>query len=167
MPGKPHGWKSLAGYSPWGHKESDTTERLHLTSPSPLQGIFLTQGSNPGLLHCTFFTIWTSREAQSPFLSCKHLKTIMSSELSFPQVAPSFTDFRSHCVVVTGKETPCSPPLWSLGSGQDRMQQELEETQSVSQDGKESDLHLTGQEKLLRSDLYTRVWRLLLLWFRC
>ena len=22
----PHGWRSLAGCSPWGHKESDTTE---------------------------------------------------------------------------------------------------------------------------------------------
>ena len=29
LPGKPHGWRSLVGYSPWGHKESDTTERLH------------------------------------------------------------------------------------------------------------------------------------------
>jgi len=29
-PGKSHGWRSLAGYSPCGHKESDTTERLHL-----------------------------------------------------------------------------------------------------------------------------------------
>ena len=29
LPGKSHGWRSLAGYSPWGHKESDTTERLH------------------------------------------------------------------------------------------------------------------------------------------
>ena len=27
-PGKSHGWKSLVGYSPWGRKESDTTERL-------------------------------------------------------------------------------------------------------------------------------------------
>ena len=26
LPGKPHGWRSLAGYSPWGCKESDTTE---------------------------------------------------------------------------------------------------------------------------------------------
>ena len=25
--GKPHGQRSLVGYSPWGHKESDTTER--------------------------------------------------------------------------------------------------------------------------------------------
>ena len=24
-----HGWRSLVGYSPWGHKESDTTEWLH------------------------------------------------------------------------------------------------------------------------------------------
>ena len=24
-----HGWRSLVGYSPWGRKESDTTERLH------------------------------------------------------------------------------------------------------------------------------------------
>ena len=30
LPGKSHGQRSLVGYSPWGHKESDTTERLHL-----------------------------------------------------------------------------------------------------------------------------------------
>ena len=29
MPGKSHGQRSLMGYSPWGRKESDTTERLH------------------------------------------------------------------------------------------------------------------------------------------
>ena len=28
LPGKFHGWKSPVGYSPWGRKESDTTERL-------------------------------------------------------------------------------------------------------------------------------------------
>ena len=27
---KSHGQKSLVGYSLWGHKELDTTERLHL-----------------------------------------------------------------------------------------------------------------------------------------
>ena len=27
LPGKFHGQRSLAGYSPWGHKESDTTEQ--------------------------------------------------------------------------------------------------------------------------------------------
>ena len=29
LPGKFHGQRSLAGYSPRGHKESDTTERIH------------------------------------------------------------------------------------------------------------------------------------------
>ena len=28
LPGKSHGWRSLVRYSPWGHKELDTTEQL-------------------------------------------------------------------------------------------------------------------------------------------
>ena len=28
LPGKSHGQRSLVGYNPWGHKESDTTELL-------------------------------------------------------------------------------------------------------------------------------------------
>ena len=31
LPGEFHGQRSLAGYSPWGHKESDTTEQLNWT----------------------------------------------------------------------------------------------------------------------------------------
>ena len=31
LPGKPHGQRRLAGYSPWGRQESDTTEHLHST----------------------------------------------------------------------------------------------------------------------------------------
>ena len=30
LPWKSHGQRSLAGYSPWDHKESDTTERLSM-----------------------------------------------------------------------------------------------------------------------------------------
>ena len=29
LPGKSHGLRSLVGYSPWGHKESDTTSLSH------------------------------------------------------------------------------------------------------------------------------------------
>ena len=29
LPGKYHWWRSLVGYSLWGHKEKDMTERLH------------------------------------------------------------------------------------------------------------------------------------------
>ena len=37
LPGEFHGQRSLRGYSPWGHKELDTTEQLTL-SLSPLWG---------------------------------------------------------------------------------------------------------------------------------
>ena len=30
LPGKFHGWRSLIGYSPWGHKEFDMIERQHI-----------------------------------------------------------------------------------------------------------------------------------------
>ena len=33
LPEKPHGQRSLAGYNPWGHKESDMTEQLTLPLP--------------------------------------------------------------------------------------------------------------------------------------
>ena len=32
LPGKSHGQRSLVSCSPWGHEESDTTERLHFPS---------------------------------------------------------------------------------------------------------------------------------------
>ena len=32
LPGKFHGLRRLVGYSPWGCKESDVTERLHFLS---------------------------------------------------------------------------------------------------------------------------------------
>ena len=32
LPGESHGQRSLAGYSPWGHKESDTTEATEHTA---------------------------------------------------------------------------------------------------------------------------------------
>jgi len=35
LPGKSHGQRSLEGCSPWGHKESNTTEWLTLSLSSP------------------------------------------------------------------------------------------------------------------------------------
>ena len=43
LPEKSHGQRSLAGYSPWGRKELDTTERLTLlysVYPSLIMGTF-------------------------------------------------------------------------------------------------------------------------------
>ena len=40
LPGESHGQRSLVGYSPWGHKESDTTEGLSTPiSITPNQGL--------------------------------------------------------------------------------------------------------------------------------
>ena len=45
---KIHGWRSLAGYSPWGLKELDTTEQLHFYFPTgriPYVLVFLAQST--------------------------------------------------------------------------------------------------------------------------
>ena len=34
LPGKPHGQRSLVGYSPWGRKESDTKSETEMTLKS-------------------------------------------------------------------------------------------------------------------------------------
>ena len=46
--------------SPWNYPGQNTG----VGSLSLLQGIFPTQGLNPGLPHCRFFTSWATREAQ-------------------------------------------------------------------------------------------------------
>ena len=62
----PHGL-----YSPW----NSPGQKSGVGSLSLLQGIFPTQGSNPGLLHCRrFFTSWATRE---------ELKLIQSFEWKF------------------------------------------------------------------------------------
>ena len=53
LPGKFHGLRSLVGYSPWGCKESDTTERLHFrfkTTASCISSCL--QWSSPSLCLC-------------------------------------------------------------------------------------------------------------------
>ena len=48
LPGESHGWRSLVGYSPQGHKESDMTKRLHFHFQSHnkpfVESLFLTRG---------------------------------------------------------------------------------------------------------------------------
>ena len=47
LPGNSHGQRSLVGYNPWGHKEWDTTERLHF-------------------IHFTHFTLYHWRRKWQP-----------------------------------------------------------------------------------------------------
>ena len=65
LAGKSHGCRSLEGYNPWGHKESDTTERLHFKCQPytvKLPGLMLKFkiGSDLLLKHQTFFFQETS-----------------------------------------------------------------------------------------------------------
>ena len=46
LPGKSHGWRSLLGYSPWGHKELDTTERLTRSHSCHLPQIFMVKSES-------------------------------------------------------------------------------------------------------------------------
>ena len=54
--GESRGERSLEGYSPWGHKESDTTERLstHALGRNPVGFFFLKEGDSSckNLPHC-------------------------------------------------------------------------------------------------------------------
>ena len=58
LPGKSHGLKSLVGYSPWGCKESDTTERLHFHFPLACLGFLLSIYLSPILYLCN--GLWQS-----------------------------------------------------------------------------------------------------------
>ena len=46
LPGESHGQKSLVGYSPWGRKESDTTERLGTNAHGAGEGEELRETAN-------------------------------------------------------------------------------------------------------------------------
>ena len=69
LPGKFHGWRSLVDYSPWGHRESDTAERLHFLSfyscfyrrkwqPTP---VFL-PGESHGRRGLVGYSLWGCKE---------------------------------------------------------------------------------------------------------
>ena len=46
LPGKSHGWRNLVGYSPWGCKESDTTERFHFHFFTTSATVFLSSADS-------------------------------------------------------------------------------------------------------------------------
>ena len=49
LPGESHGQKNLVGYSPWGCKESHTTERL-----THIHGVYICQPQPPNSSHPLF-----------------------------------------------------------------------------------------------------------------
>ena len=68
LPGKSHRWRSMVGYSPWGHKKSDTTEQLHS----------LTHWTHSGSWALVSAPFWPTSEL-SPELSILISKHLMGS----------------------------------------------------------------------------------------
>ena len=88
LPGKSHGWRSLVGCSPWGHKESDATELFHFQfslsciwegNGNPLQCSCLENPRDGGAWWATFYGVAQSRTG------LKRLSSSKNSKLSLPR----------------------------------------------------------------------------------
>ena len=71
FPGKCHGQRSLVGYSPWGHKESDMTKRLknyldEMDRLRPLSSGFTKPWAAYSSLHSAIQTLDLSLETKDP-----------------------------------------------------------------------------------------------------
>ena len=98
LPGKSHGRRSLVGCSPWGHEESDTTERLpfHFSlsfigegNGNPLQYSFLENPRDGGAWCASVY-----RVAQS-WTRLKRLSSSSSSPCSIIYLFPFFESFHT------------------------------------------------------------------------
>ena len=83
LPGKSHGWRSLVGCSPWGHEDSDTTERLdfHFSlsctgeeNGKPLQGSCLENPRDGGAWWVAVYGVAQSRTRLKRLSSSKRGK---------------------------------------------------------------------------------------------
>ena len=86
LPGKSHGRRSLVGCSPWGHEESDTTERLHFHlslscigegNGNPLQCSCLENPRDRGAWWAAIYGVTQSRTGlmwlSSSIFGCEHI----------------------------------------------------------------------------------------------
>ena len=96
LPEKCHGQRSLAGYSPWGNKESDTTERLNMQAGCAYRiqyfyflPVHLMTAPACQLLHCTpvLSKVLYDLKCFSLFL-CLFLKYYLCGEYYKPITAP-------------------------------------------------------------------------------
>ena len=107
LPGKSHGQRSLAGYSAWGRKESDTTKQLHFTSSLHFSFKVLPLCLGPGKLCINVSRqIWAFALFTALSLSVNHVYTTktLGKELGKEQ--------RSLCKALTYKKFTFTPVHW-------------------------------------------------------
>ena len=99
LPGKSHGWRSLVGCSPWGRKESDTTERLrfHFSlscigegNGNPLQRSCLENPRDGSLVGCR---LCGRTESDMTEVTQQHILLTIPSHLAYLCLCSSLADF--------------------------------------------------------------------------
>ena len=97
LPGKSHGWRSLVGFSPWGRKESDTTERLpfHFSlscvgNGNPLQCSCLENSRDGRAWWAAIYGVAQSRTRLSDLAAAAAVKftTVLDMSRSFSAICP-------------------------------------------------------------------------------
>ena len=78
-----HGLYPARLFCPWNSPGKNTGVGYH----SLLQGIFLTQGSNPGLLHCRQIIVWATREGYN-YWGPKALEPVLHNKRSHHDEKP-------------------------------------------------------------------------------
>ena len=100
LPGKSHGRRSLVGCSPWGHSESDTTERLHFHfslscigegNGNPLQCSCLENPRDTGAWWADIYEVTQS------WTRLKRLSSSHSSSSRFKKIEIISSIFSNHC----------------------------------------------------------------------
>ena len=103
--GKSHGQRSLVGCSPWGHKESDTTERLHFDfslscigegNGNPLQCSCLENLRNRGAWWSAVYGITQSRTRLTRLSSSMALLFSVFLRNLHTVLHSGYTSFHSH-----------------------------------------------------------------------
>ena len=101
LPGKFHGWKSLVGYRPWGHKESDMTKWLQFTKRKKQKKIILIYSVQFSSVAPVVSDSLRPHELQNARPPCPsptpgvHLDSCPSSQWCHPAISSSVVPFSS------------------------------------------------------------------------
>ena len=110
LPGKSHGWRSLVGCRPWGHKESDMTEWLHSHfslscigegNGNPLQCSCLENPRDGGAWWAAVYGV-TQSQTRLKWLSGSSSNEPLRIESSITFLVTPSLNFLLHCHPTTG-----------------------------------------------------------------
>ena len=107
LPGKSHGQRSLVGCSPWGHEESDRTERLHFHfslscigegNGSPLQCSCLENPREGGAWRAAVYGVTQSRTQLKWLSSSSNAKVVTKNGIWNPNEGYELQDNTKHYI---------------------------------------------------------------------